>query len=196
MPMRNTLILLGSLAAILLFLLATASGNSTVIGNYYSWLLALNILMAAGLVALVVTRVLRLRQQVRERQFGSRLAWRLTLMFAMVAVLPGALVYTLSVQFLTKSIETWFDVRVDNALDSGLNLGSKALDNSLDDLMQKAHVMAGELSGEVNSGARAFYAAHGAVELGRRRRYYRDGSDALVLELPLHLSLGGEEDRG
>ncbi|HEY9101724.1 sensor histidine kinase [Chitinimonas sp.] len=154
MPMRNTLILLGSLAAILLFLLATASGNSTVIGNYYSWLLALNILMAAGLVALVVTRVLRLRQQVRERQFGSRLAWRLTLMFAMVAVLPGALVYTLSVQFLTKSIETWFDVRVDNALDSGLNLGSKALDNSLDDLMQKAHVMAGELSGEVNSGAR------------------------------------------
>ncbi|GAB3259630.1 ATP-binding protein [Chitinimonas naiadis] len=152
--MRNTLILLGSLAAILLFLLATASSNSTVIGSYYSWLLGLNLLMAAGLVALVVTRVQRLRRQIRERQFGSRLAWRLTLMFAMVAVLPGALVYTLSVQFLTKSIETWFDVRVDNALDSGLNLGSRALDNSLDDLMQKARVMAGELGGEFNTEAR------------------------------------------
>ena len=39
--------------------------------------------------------------------------------------------------------------------------------------------------GEGNAGARAFYAEHGAVQLDRRRRYYRDGSDALVLELPL-----------
>ena len=38
---------------------------------------------------------------------------------------------------------------------------------------------------EGNAGARAFYAAHGSVELDRRRRYYRDGSDALVLALPL-----------
>jgi ribosomal-protein-alanine N-acetyltransferase len=34
-----------------------------------------------------------------------------------------------------------------------------------------------------NGGARAFYAAEGFVEVGRRRRYYRDGSDALVLRL-------------
>jgi [ribosomal protein S18]-alanine N-acetyltransferase len=38
---------------------------------------------------------------------------------------------------------------------------------------------------EDNVGARAFYAAHGAVEIDRRRRYYRDGSDALVLQLRL-----------
>jgi [ribosomal protein S18]-alanine N-acetyltransferase len=45
---------------------------------------------------------------------------------------------------------------------------------------------------EWNRGARAFYAAHGSVELDRRRRYYRDGSDALVLQLPL----AGEENGG
>lgn len=33
-----------------------------------------------------------------------------------------------------------------------------------------------------NTGALEFYAAHGFVEIDRRRRYYRDGSDALVLE--------------
>ena len=155
MPMRNTLVLLGSLAAILLFLLATASSNTTVFGQYYEWLVGLNALMAAGLTGLVITRLLRLRKQVSARLFGSRLAWRLTLMFALVAVLPGALVYTLSVQFLTKSIETWFDVRVDNALDSGLSLGSRALDYSLDDLMQKARVMSGELAGDFDSEALA-----------------------------------------
>ncbi|GLR11989.1 two-component sensor histidine kinase [Chitinimonas prasina] len=153
MPMRNTLILLGSLAVILLFMLATSIGNSTVFGRYYEPLLALNILMVVGLVALVGTRLMRLRKQVRARQFGSRLAWRLTLMFAMVAVLPGALVYMLSVQFLTKSIETWFDVNVDTALDSGLNLGNQVLNYSLDDLMKKAEVMAGQLSDEYDAEA-------------------------------------------
>lgn len=33
-----------------------------------------------------------------------------------------------------------------------------------------------------NEGARAFYAASGLVEVGRRPRYYRDGEAALVLE--------------
>ncbi|MBV8658091.1 MAG: HAMP domain-containing protein [Burkholderiales bacterium] len=162
--MRNTLILLGSLATILLFLLATANGNSTVFGEYYRWLLGLNILMAVGLSVLVITRVLRLRKQVGARVFGSRLAWRLTLMFAMLAVLPGALVYTLSVQFLTKSIETWFDVRVDNALDSGLNLGNQALDYTLSDLRKKAEFLASELAGESDAAA--------LTRLGRLREQY------------------------
>ena len=48
--------------------------------------------------------------------------------------------------------------------------------------------------GEANAGARAFYRASGAHELDRRRRYYRDGSDALVLQLPLHPR--GEEGVG
>lgn len=38
---------------------------------------------------------------------------------------------------------------------------------------------------EGNLGARAFYAHHGLVEVDRRRRYYADGGDALVLRLPL-----------
>jgi len=36
-----------------------------------------------------------------------------------------------------------------------------------------------------NAAARAFYAAAGFAEIARRRGYYRDGSDALVLALPL-----------
>ena len=31
----------------------------------------------------------------------------------------------------------------------------------------------------------AFYAAHGFTEIDRRPRYYRDGSDALVLQRDL-----------
>ena len=66
--------------------------------------------------------------------FGSRLALRLLLIFSLMAVLPGALVYGVSVQFLGKSIESWFDVKVDKTFEGGLNLGRKILDNRLEEL--------------------------------------------------------------
>ena len=78
--------------------------------------------------------------------FGSRLAVRLVLLFALVAVLPGALVYAVSVQFLGKSIESWFDVRVDRALEGGLNLGRNSLDYLLKETGNKATQMALSLS--------------------------------------------------
>jgi ribosomal-protein-alanine N-acetyltransferase len=36
--------------------------------------------------------------------------------------------------------------------------------------------------GAANEAARAFYAAEGFTEIARRARYYRDGSDAVVME--------------
>jgi len=68
------------------------------------------------------------------------------LMFGVIAVLPGALVYGVSVQFVTRSIESWFDVRVEKALESGLQLGRSALDSLLLDLGEKARSVAAELS--------------------------------------------------
>ena len=50
--------------------------------------------------------------------------------------LPGALVYAVSVQFLGRSIESWFDVRVDRALDGGMNLGRSSLDYLLKETTQ------------------------------------------------------------
>ena len=43
------------------------------------------------------------------------------------------------------------------------------------------HRMLLEVSAD-NAGAVGFYTTEGFVEIGRRRRYYRDGSDALVLQ--------------
>jgi nitrogen fixation/metabolism regulation signal transduction histidine kinase len=76
-------------------------------------------------------------------------------MFGAVAVLPGALVYGVSVQFVTRSIESWFDVRVEKALESGLNLGRSALDSLLAELSDKARNMALELSELPESGRRS-----------------------------------------
>jgi hypothetical protein len=80
--------------------------------------------------------------------FGAKLTFKLLMMFGVVAMLPGLVVYGASVFFLNRSIETWFDVRVDNALTSGVNLGQAALDDLLRDLDTKAQRMALTLSDE------------------------------------------------
>ncbi len=126
------------LSAILLFLLATASANTELFAGRYDLLLVLNGTMVVLLMLIVGVQLWHLRRNLRRGAFGSRLAVRLVFMFALVAVLPGALVYAVSVQFLGRSIESWFDVRVDRALEGGLNLGRNALDYLLKEAANKA----------------------------------------------------------
>ncbi len=141
------LLLVGAcLGVISLFLLATASANTELFAGSYNVLLVLNGTMVGLLMALVGYQLWRLRRNLRRGRFGSRLAVRLVLLFAMVAVLPGVLVYAVSVQFLGKSIESWFDVRVDRALEGGLNLGRSSLDYLLKETGNKAAQIALSLS--------------------------------------------------
>src|SRR5690606_20922973 len=109
-------------------------------------LLILNAVVAAALLGLVVLLLVRLYKRYRRGKFGSRLMARLVLLFAVIGILPGAVIYTVSVQFVSRSIESWFDVRVESALEAGLNLGRTALDSSLSELRVKASNMALELS--------------------------------------------------
>jgi len=141
------LLLIGAcLGVISLFLLATASSNTTLFAGSYNVLVVLNGTMVGLLMVLVGYQLLRLRRNLRRGRFGSRLAVRLVLLFALVAVGPGVLVYAVSVQFLGKSIESWFDVRVDRALEGGLNLGRSSLDYLLKETANKASQIAMSLS--------------------------------------------------
>ena len=144
--MRLLIILGAALAGVLLFLLATASGNTTLFARHYPLLLGLNAALAGLLAALVAWQIRALWRKYRARAFGSRLTVRLLLLLAVMAVVPGALVYTVSVQFLSKSIESWFDVKVDAALEGGINLGQSALDQMLGELQVKARAIAAELA--------------------------------------------------
>lgn len=143
--MKSLIIVAASLGAILLFLLASASANTALFASHYPWLLGLNAAVALALLGLVSWQLRALWRDHRAKVFGSRLKLRLMLMFGLMAVLPGMLVYAVSVQFVTKSIETWFDVRVEKALESGLDLGRSALDYLLADLTGKGRAMALEL---------------------------------------------------
>ena len=141
----GVLVALG-LGGVLLYLLAVASGNTTTFERYYPLLLALNGAVALLLAVLVGLLVARMVRRLRQRRFGARLMARFAIAFALIGVLPGLLIYLVSVQFLSRSIDSWFDVRVDRALESGLTLGRAALEAQLSDLGAKARAIALELA--------------------------------------------------
>jgi len=140
--------LIGSvvMAVILLLLLAVASANTELFESQYPMLLWLTVGLAVGLFLLVLELLRRLVLRYRRGLFGTRLMARMALSFTLMTVIPVALIYLVSVQFVGRSIESWFAVPVERALESGLNLGRNALDSLLNDLAQKARGVASELA--------------------------------------------------
>ena len=144
--LRVSLIASVVMAVILLALLATASGNTQFFERHYPTLLWVTIATAGGLFVLVLELLRRLLTRYRRGLFGTRLMARMAGSFVLMTVLPVALVFFVAVQFVGRSIESWFDVPLERALDSGLNLARASLDSQLADLSQRARVMAGQLA--------------------------------------------------
>ena len=135
-----------ALSLVLLFLLTQATGNREMYERNYARLLVLNIAVASLLLLVIGWIVLRLYMRLRQGRFGSRLLVKLAAIFALVGLLPGLLIYGVSYQFVSRSIESWFDVKVEGALDAGLNLGRATLDAMALELANKTRQAATQLS--------------------------------------------------
>lgn len=144
--MKLALIICGGFTMLIVFLLALISRDSASFSAYYWPLLLVNISLLVTIIGLISYQLFHLIQRVRHRVFGSRLTLTLVMLFAALGIIPVVLVYVVSVQFMTSSIESWFDVRVENALESGINLGQHALDNLQKDQQRRVRQIANRLS--------------------------------------------------
>ncbi|HSV50727.1 MAG TPA: ATP-binding protein [Burkholderiaceae bacterium] len=126
-----------AIGLVLLFLLAQATNNRELYERNYARLFILNVVVASLLSLVLVWIVVRLALRLRRGKFGSRLLVKLAAIFALVGLMPGLLIYVVSYQFVSRSIESWFDVKVEGALDAGLNLGRVTLDTLANDLANK-----------------------------------------------------------
>jgi|LakMenE01Jun11ns_1017448.scaffolds.fasta_scaffold9956989_5 nitrogen fixation/metabolism regulation signal transduction histidine kinase len=142
------LTILMSLALVLLFLLTQATQRWDVYEQNYSLLFGLNTVFA-GLLLLVITWFAwRLISRLRQGKFGSRLLVKLAAIFGLVGILPGLLIYGVSYQFVTRSIEVWFDTKVEVALDAGLNLSRSTLESLANELTASVRSASAGLRGE------------------------------------------------
>jgi nitrogen fixation/metabolism regulation signal transduction histidine kinase len=130
--------------------------------------------VAALLTIVIGFAAVRLYLRLRRGKFGSRLLIKLAGIFALVGLLPGLTIYTVSYQFVSRSIEAWFDVRLAGALDAGLSLGKGTLDAMTADLTSKARLGADRLA-DVSPGGHGRDAA-GTGAAARADRRHRAGA--------------------
>lgn len=118
------------LGLVLTYLITLSSTDNTSYDQYFGWLLWLNAAVATALGLLILWLGWRLYSRWRRGRFGSRLMLKLAGVFFLVGFLPGVLLYSVSYQFVSRTIDQWFDAEVDQALASGLDLGVVTLDNA------------------------------------------------------------------
>ena len=143
---RLGLIAVIGVSCVLLFLLVLASQNSTFFEKYYTLLLWLNSITALVFLGLVCVLLYRLYRRAQKKKYGVKILSKFALALGLTGVVPGILIFATSVQFLHTSVESWFDVRVERALDSGLTLGREVVENFQSSLRKKAHAIANEIS--------------------------------------------------
>ncbi|QNP50564.1 HAMP domain-containing protein [Diaphorobacter aerolatus] len=135
-----------AIALVLLFLLTQATNNRDLYERNFAWLVSVNVLVALALLAVLIWGALRLVMRLKRGRFGSRLLLKLAGIFAVVGVIPGLLIYVVSYQFVSRSIESWFDVRVEGALASGVSLARVTLDTMGSDIASKTRESSTQLA--------------------------------------------------
>jgi nitrogen fixation/metabolism regulation signal transduction histidine kinase len=154
-------------ALALIYFLIRAVDHESLSEQNIGYLLVLNGLVAFLLLCTIAAISWRLRQRLKEGRFGSKLLIKLAAIFALVGVLPGMLIYSVSYQFVSRSIESWFDVRVEAALEAGLNLGRASLDAAAVELSARARAQTQLLE----------FGVDGALGLGLDRLRVQIGAD-------------------
>ncbi len=141
------LTILVSMALVLLFLLTQATQRWEAYEQNFGLLFGLNMVFAALLLAVIAWFGVRLFYRLKQGKFGSRLLVKLASIFALVGILPGLLIYAVSYQFVTRSIEVWFDTKVEVALDAGLNLSRSTLESLSNELATSVRSASQEVAG-------------------------------------------------
>jgi nitrogen fixation/metabolism regulation signal transduction histidine kinase len=146
------MVLIGVFALLLLALLSIATSNTEFFDNYFIWLYAANVVVGICLILVILTLVIVIAIRWRKGRFGTRLVAKLAMIFALVGVVPGLILYGVSLQFVSRSIETWFDVQVESALDAGLELGRVTLGVAQEEILAEGNYIAEQIV-QVPSGA-------------------------------------------
>ncbi len=129
-----------------LWLLSAATENSSQFGRMHVALVIINILGLILLVGLIGVNVVRLVRQYRRAATGSKLTAKLVAIFVAMALIPVSIVFYFSLGFLQRGIDSWFDVRVERAMDDALELGRSSLDMRMRGLLKQTRNMASDIS--------------------------------------------------
>ncbi|OUR83492.1 ATPase [Cycloclasticus sp. 46_120_T64] len=131
-----------------LYLMSHATQSSSQFNSLFSTLLLINIIGSLILFGLLVSNTLRLWRQFKNKTIGSRITAKVVLLFFAISVIPTGIVFYFSNQLLHQSIDSWFDAKIDNAVQDSLSLSRRSLDNRTLSLMKETRQLANQLENE------------------------------------------------
>ena len=157
------------LLAAALLLARDAAGGSNRLGRYYAWILAASVLALIVLTVIIGQRLVRLSRELQQRVPGARLTRRMLMMLIALSVPPVLVVYGFSLFFLNATIDTWFNVRLEQGLSDALEIGSAYLGERKHTAEQAASQIARDLAyapaAELQARVDAALDAQGATQL-------------------------------
>ncbi len=129
-----------------LILMSQSLQNSELFDQYYIVLLTFNTIGLIVLIVLILINIKRLIRQLKNQVVGSKMTIRMVIIFSFLSVTPVLVVYYFSLDFLNRGIDSWFDLRVEQALDDSLELSRLALDVRMRELLKTTETVADEIS--------------------------------------------------
>jgi PAS domain S-box-containing protein len=130
-----------------LYLLASAAQNSEKFDKWLPWILLVNISGMLTLSVLLAGKLAGLVRDYRRHVPGSRLKGRTVAIFSALAVAPILVVYYFSLQFLSRGIDSWFELEVSQGLKDTRELSHAAIEVRVREFLQHTQVVAHSLSG-------------------------------------------------
>lgn len=143
----------GALAVVLLLvllltalhLISGAVQDSESLSRWFMPLLGFAVCGLATLAVVVAANLYRLLNDYRLKVAGSRLTARMVVLFILLALPPVTIVYYYSLEFLLRGIDSWFDVKIDTAMEDALRLGRASLDLHKRELLRSTEGLVREL---------------------------------------------------
>ena len=114
-------------------------------GDYLSGLLLYSTLGLLILVILITANLINLIKQLKQKVPGSRMTFRTVTMFAFLSVTPVLILYYFSLDFLYRGIDSWFDLRVEEALNDSLELSKISLNERMREILKQTEQVATEI---------------------------------------------------
>ncbi len=129
-----------------LVLMGDALQNPDRFGEYMSGLLIFNALGLLVLVILIFANLKNLVVQLKNKSPGSRMTFKTVSMFAILSTIPVLILYYFSLNFLYQGIDSWFNPKVEQALNDSLELSKISLNERMKDMLNLTEQAANDFS--------------------------------------------------
>ena len=97
-------------------------------------LININVILLLLLLFLTMRNLVKLLFERKKRIMGARLRTKLVLAFVTLSLLPTIILFFVSVQFISSSIEYWYNLPIERSLKSSLEVGEDYYNQATEDI--------------------------------------------------------------